>query len=230
MKWICRPRLKRMGAYRADSFLYLFSLAFFIFGKSRRHTSREWTTLSAGSRLLALQSMCPAVVCSFTGMGLIARMDYRNGLLYVSRCTIYLIFEDIISATDKQRICVFTQLKCLKTQLKFTGLSTEKQKKSSIRKSVYFLCVQPYSNSCQNSGCLHETVLAHACSLFLELGSRFTINIVYSVLMIKTVSQEFHPIDFCRQVALENKLAQYELYFQFDWEKRKPTFLASFFQ
>ena len=29
-------------------------------------------------------------------------------------------------------------------------------------------------------------------------------------------SQEFHPIDFRRQVA------QYELYFKFDWEKRKP--------
>ena len=29
------------------------------------------------------------------------------------------------SATDKQRICVFTQLKCLKTQLRFTGLRTE---------------------------------------------------------------------------------------------------------
>ena len=47
--------------------------------------------------------------------------------------------------------------------------------------------------------------------------------------MIKSMSQEFHPIDFCRQVALENRLAQYELYFQFDWEKRKPNSLAYFF-
>ena len=47
--------------------------------------------------------------------------------------------------------------------------------------------------------------------------------------MIKTMSQEFHPIDFRRQVALENRLAQYELYFQFDWEKRKPNSLAYFF-
>ena len=60
----------------------------------------------------------------------------------------------MLSATDKQRICVFTQLNCLKTQLRFTGLRTEKQKKSSIRKSDYFLCVQPYFNSCQNTGCL----------------------------------------------------------------------------
>ena len=37
-------------------------------------------------------------------------------------------------------------------------------------------------------------------------------------------SQELHPIDFRRQVA------QYELYFQFDWEKRKPNSLAYFFQ
>ena len=48
--------------------------------------------------------------------------------------------------------------------------------------------------------------------------------------MIKTMSQEFHPIDFRRQVAIENKLAQCELYFQFDWEKRKPNSLAYFFQ
>ena len=66
--------------------------------------------------------------------------------------------------------------------------------------------------------------------LFLELGSRFTIHIVKRVLMIKTMSQEFHPIDFRRQVALENKLAPYELYFQFDWEKKKPNSLAYFFQ
>ena len=51
------------------------------------------------------------------------------------------------SAPDKQRICVFTQLKCLKTQLRFTTLRTEEQKKSSIRKSDYFLCVQPYNLS-----------------------------------------------------------------------------------
>ena len=50
--------------------------------------------------------------------------------------------------------------------------------------------------------------------------------------MIKSMSQEFHPIDFRRQaqVALENRLAQYELYFQFDWEKRKSNSLAYFFQ
>ena len=42
--------------------------------------------------------------------------------------------------------------------------------------------------------------------------------------------QEFNPIDFLRQVALKNTLAQYELYFQFDWEKRKPNSLAYFFQ
>ena len=46
--------------------------------------------------------------------------------------------------------------------------------------------------------------------------------------MIKTMSQEFHPIDFRRQVALENRLAQYELYFQFDWEKREVQFFSLF--
>ena len=53
------------------------------------------------------------------------------------------------SATDKQHTCiwVFTQLKCLETQLRFSTLRTEKQKKSSIRKSDYFLCVQPYNLS-----------------------------------------------------------------------------------
>ena len=63
------------------------------------------------------------------------------------------------SATDKQYIWVFTQLKCLKTQLRFSALRTEKQKKSSIRKSDYFLCLQPYnlSKSClPNCACTCE--------------------------------------------------------------------------
>ena len=38
------------------------------------------------------------------------------------------------SATDKQRICVFTQLKCLKTQLRFTGLAENK---------ILFVCPLP---------------------------------------------------------------------------------------
>ena len=87
-------------------------------------------------------------------------------------------------ATDKQRICVFTQLKCLKTQLRFTGLRTEKQKKSLMGKSDYFLCVQPYFNFMSKYRmftklCLHMRVVTieHMC-LFLELGSRFSVHIV----------------------------------------------------
>ena len=97
------------------------------------------------------------------------------------RTTVYQFYRPplVSSATDKQHICVFTQLKCLKTQLRFTGLRTKKQKKSSIRKSDYFLCVQPYFNSCQNTGCLDMCVVTieHMC-LFLELDSRFTIHTV----------------------------------------------------
>ena len=39
-----------------------------------------------------------------------------------------------INTLIRLRICVFTQLKCLKKQLKFIGLRNKKQLKSSIRK------------------------------------------------------------------------------------------------
>ena len=40
----------------------------------------------------------------------------------------------LFSTLIRLRICVFTQLKCLKKQLKFIGLRNKKQLKSSIRK------------------------------------------------------------------------------------------------
>ena len=43
-------------------------------------------------------------------------------------------FNSITSTLVRLCICVFTQLKCLKKQLKFIGLRNKKQLKSSIRK------------------------------------------------------------------------------------------------
>ena len=93
-------------------------------------------------------------------------------------------WEHYHSATDKQRICVFTQLKCLKTQLRFTGLRTKKAKEIfdtqirlfSLRTALFqFMSkFRMFTKLCLD---MRVVTIEHMC-LFLELGSRFTIHTV----------------------------------------------------
>ena len=79
---------------------------------------------------------------------------------------------------------------------------------------------------------VYQTVLAHACSYNRAhvsiFGTWFPFHHSYRIEGLD--AKKIQSIFAARLRELENKLAHYELYFQFDWEKRKPYSLAYFFQ
>ena len=76
---------------------------------------------------------------------------------------------------------------------------------------------------------MHVVTIEHM-RLFLELGSRFTIHAYHIERLLRLDDQDYEPRISSNRFSPPDCVAQYELYFQFDWEKRKPNSLAYFFQ